>query len=149
MWSGRDWGMWMIICPFLIHWGIGELEVPTDNLSMPDLYGQAVWPVCKITRWDRWGKLFCWTGNCLARKHDSTQRNFSKKPNDGVVWPRVCGSLGNNEMLAHWNMRNHPNITAAFTLCIQYGRCSRAYSGCTFIFCLIRKCGANCLKIWT
>lgn len=44
---------------------------------------------------------------------NQTERLFHS-PSDGVVWLRVCGSSGNNEMLACWNMRNHTNITATF-----------------------------------
>lgn len=90
-----------------------EFENPGDNLSLPDL-SKEVSLASNTVGWVVWVVLV--DGNFLAETHETKQRSFFTSPADAVVWLWVCGSSGNTEMLASWNMRNRTNITAVFIL---------------------------------
>lgn len=63
--------------------------------------------------WVRMHKLFCRNWQMTGYNTWTQTEELFQKPGDGVVWLRVCGSTGNNEMLP-WNMRNHTNIRNVF-----------------------------------
>lgn len=77
-----------------------------------DLPGCPAWPVTLLGE-IVWVVLLDWLSS--TNTWNQTEKLFHN-PSVGVVWVRVCGSSGNNEMLGCWNMRNHTNITVTFIL---------------------------------
>lgn len=118
----------MIICPFLIYWGIREFESNDDPSIPADPHWQAS-VVSNIVGWD--------CTSCSARFatvwQEYLKENRESYPwtNDGVVWLRVCGSSGNNEMLAGiWESTQTSQLLSFFSVLKETHR--TLFQSCVF-----------------